>query len=60
MNCEVNLYHGKIEGAVVRAVIEKSDGIKLQMDVISLDLTALIDTRQVVECDSCTVSAVLA
>jgi len=34
----VNLHHGKIEDAVVRAVI-----------VVALDLTALIDTRQVVE-----------
>jgi len=25
------------------------DGIKLQVDVVGLDLTALIDTRQVVE-----------
>ena len=32
----VNLHHGKIEDAVVRAVIQD-------------DLTALIDTRQVVE-----------
>ena len=36
----VNLHHGKIEDAVVRAVIQ---------DVVGLDLTALIDTRQVVE-----------
>ena len=43
----MNLYHGKIEDAVVRAVIQ--DGIKLQVDVVGLDLTALIDTRQVVE-----------
>jgi hypothetical protein len=26
-----------------------ADGIKLQVDVVGLDLTALIDTRQVVE-----------
>jgi len=44
----VNLHHGKIEDAVVRAVIHDSDGLKLQ-DVVTLDLTALIDTRQVVE-----------
>jgi hypothetical protein len=43
----VNLYHGKIEDAVVRAVIQ--DGIKLQVDVVGLDLTAQIDMRQVVE-----------
>ena len=45
----VNLHHGKIEDAVVRAVIEDDDVIKLQVDVVGLDLTALIDTRQVVE-----------
>jgi len=39
----VNLHHGKIEDAVIHAVI------KLQVDVVGLDLTALIDTRQVVE-----------
>lgn len=45
----VNLHHGKIEDAVVRAVIEHTDGTKLQVDVVGLDLTALIDMRQVVE-----------
>jgi hypothetical protein len=45
----VNLHHGKIEDAVVRAVVQSDDGIKLQVDVVDLDLTALIDTRQVVE-----------
>jgi len=45
----VNLHHGKIEDAVVRAAIQDDDGIKLQVDVVGLDLTALIDTRQVVE-----------
>ena len=45
----VNLHHAKIEDAVVRAVIHDDDGIKLQVDVVGLDLTALIDTRQVVE-----------
>ena len=44
----VNLHHGKIEDTVVRAE-QDDDGIKLQVDVIGLDLTALIDTRQVVE-----------
>ena len=37
----VNLHHGKIEDAVVRAVIHDDDGIKLQVDVVGLDLTAL-------------------
>jgi hypothetical protein len=41
--------HGKIENAVVRAVIQGDDGTKLQVDVVGLDLTALIDTRQVVD-----------
>jgi len=45
----VNLHHGKIEDAVVRAVTEHTDGTKLQVDVVGVDLTALIDTRQVVE-----------
>ena len=45
----VNLHHGKIEDAVVRAVIHDDDGIKPQVDVVGLDLTALIDPRQVVE-----------
>ena len=45
----VNLHHGKIEDAIVRAVIQDDDGIiKLQVDGVGLDLTALIDTRQVV------------
>ena len=29
--------------------LEDTDGTKLQVDVVGLDLTALIDTRQVVE-----------
>ena len=41
----VNLHHGKIEDAVVRAVIQDDDGMKLQVDVVGLDLTALIDQR---------------
>ena len=48
----VNLHHDKtdkIEDAVVRAVIQDDDGIKLQVDVVGLDLTALIETWQVVE-----------
>jgi len=43
----VNLHHGKIEDAVVRAVVQDDDGInKLQVDVVGLDLTALIDMWQ--------------
>ena len=45
----VNRHHGKIKDAVVKAVVQDDDGIKLQVDVVGLDLTALIDTRQVVE-----------
>ena len=40
----MNLHHGKIEHAVVRAVIQDDEGIKLQVDVVGLDITALIDT----------------
>ena len=43
-----NLHHGKIEDAVVRALIQDEDVVKLQVDVVGLDLTALIDTWQVV------------
>jgi len=45
----VNLHHGKIEDAVVRAVIQDEGVVKLQVDVVGLDLTALIHTRQVIE-----------
>jgi len=34
---------------VIRAVFEHTDGTKLQVDFVGLDLTALIDTRLVVE-----------
>jgi hypothetical protein len=43
----VNLHHGKIEDAIVKAIIQQTDGTKLQVDVVGLDLTALIDTSQV-------------
>lgn len=42
-------FGSQIEDAVVRAVIQHTDGIKLQVDIVGLDLTALIDTRQVAE-----------
>ena len=45
----VNLLRGQIENAVVRAVIQDDDGVKLQIDVVGLDLTALINTNQVVK-----------
>ena len=45
----VNLHHGKIDDAVVRAVIQDDDGTKLLVDVAGLDLTALIDRWQVDE-----------
>jgi len=42
--------HGrKVEDAIVRAVIQHTDGLKLQVDVVGLDLAALTDTRQVVD-----------
>jgi len=31
----------------VKAVINETDGVKLQVDVVGLDLTALIDASQV-------------
>ena len=43
----VNLHHGEIEDAIVKAVINQTDGTKLQVDVVGLDLTALVDTSQV-------------
>ena len=43
----VNLHHGKIEDAIVKAVVQDIDGVKLQVDVVGLDLTALIDVSQV-------------
>jgi len=43
------LHHGKIEDAVVKAIINHTEGTKLQVDGVGLDITALIDTRQVVE-----------
>ena len=45
----VNLHHGKIEDPIIRAVIQDGNETKLQVDVVGLDITALIDTRQVVE-----------
>ena len=45
----VNLHHGKNEDAIVRAVIQGGNETRLQVDVVGLYLTALIDTRQVVE-----------
>jgi hypothetical protein len=44
----VNMRHGKIEDAVVRAVVQYEDGLKLQVD-FGHEQTALIDLRQIVE-----------
>jgi len=44
----MNLHHGKIEDAVVKAVIEHADGVKLQVD-FGNEQTALIDSLRVVE-----------
>ena len=44
----VNLHHGKIEDAVVRAVIEHTDRLKLQVD-FGHEQTALIEEWQVVK-----------
>jgi len=47
-NIRVNLHHGKIEDAVVRALIESDDGVKLQVD-FGYEQTALIQAYQVVQ-----------
>jgi hypothetical protein len=44
----VNMHHGKIEDAVVRAVVQYEDSLKLQVD-FGHEQTALIDLRQIVE-----------
>jgi hypothetical protein len=44
----VNLHHGKIEDAVVRAVVQLEEGLKLQVD-FGHEQTALIDPQQIVE-----------
>ena len=44
----VNLHHGKIEDAIVRAVIEHTDGLKLQID-FGHEQTALIEEWQIVK-----------
>ena len=44
----VNLHHGKIEDAVVRAVIQHTDGLKLQIDFDPKQI-ALIDASEVRE-----------
>ena len=44
----VNLHHGKIEDAVVRAMIQHTDGLKLQID-FGHEQTALIDASEVRE-----------
>jgi hypothetical protein len=43
----VNLHHGKTEDAVVRAVIDHTDGTKLQVD-FGHEQTALLAVKQVV------------
>jgi Mechanosensitive ion channel, beta-domain len=44
----VNLHHGKIEDATIRAVISEEDGVKLQID-FGYEQTALIPVSQVVQ-----------
>jgi hypothetical protein len=43
------LHHGQNEDAVVRAMIRRGSETKLQVDVVGLELTALIDLWQVVK-----------
>jgi hypothetical protein len=44
----VNLHHGKIEDATIRAAISEEAGIKLQID-FGYEQTALIPVSQVVQ-----------
>jgi hypothetical protein len=44
----VDLHHGKIEDATIRAVISEEDGVKLQID-FGYEQTALIPVSQVVQ-----------
>ena len=44
----VNLHLGKIEDAIIRAVIQNSDGFKLQVD-FGHEQTALIEEWQVIK-----------
>jgi hypothetical protein len=44
----VNLHHGKIQDATIRAVISEEDGIKLQID-FGYEQTASIPVSQVVQ-----------
>jgi hypothetical protein len=44
-----NLDRGKSDEAVVKAVIETDDGPKIQVDIVGIDVTALIDPSQIVE-----------
>jgi len=38
-----NLHRGKIDEAVVKAIIDTDEGQKLQVDIVGVDVTALID-----------------
>jgi hypothetical protein len=44
-----NLHRGKIDEVVVKGIIETDDGPKLQVDIVGLDVTALIDPGQVLD-----------
>jgi hypothetical protein len=44
-----NLHRGQIDEVVVKGIVETADGVKLQVDVVGLDVTALIDPSQIVE-----------
>jgi hypothetical protein len=44
-----NLHRGKVDEVVVKGIIETDDGPKLQVDIVGLDVTALIDPRQVLD-----------
>ena len=46
-NIRVNLHTGRIEDAVVRATVERTDGLHLQVD-FGNEQTALIHEKQVI------------
>ena len=45
----MNLHRGEVEDAIIKAAVQDRGETKLEVDVVGLDLTTLIDTRQVVE-----------
>ena len=42
-----NLHRGQIDDVIIKAIVETDSGMRLQVDVVGLDVTALIDLSQV-------------